>query len=130
MNFDDYQNMKPFPNSADLNKYAQKIKSEISDTLTHRQYQDKLNEIDEWTKETYDRMRAEYYEEEAKMVEKFWQDVEKEAEISNYPLELRQVIRAKAWEDGHYAGFPEVYNKFQDVMEFVNKVVSAVKGSV
>ena len=109
MDFEKYKHKLPYP-----------IKSSVAQGLqvnTRKMTLDEvLAKIDTWRSniishynemDIYKQKRAEYDAEENSIYEQFKKDLFKELGISRHPK--AEALFKKAWDDGHHAGYEEVY---------------------
>lgn len=66
----------------------------------------------------------EYHDEVNRLKKEFWDDARREL---GYDLFLTEkgckILEDKAWEDGHYAGFGNVFACLDDLADFAHKLV-------
>lgn len=69
-------------------------------------------------KDGYQAYIKEYYAEEARLLDLFWEDFAEEQGISTQHPKFK-VLRQVAWDKGHYAGLSEVYSFACDLVPFL-----------
>lgn len=69
-------------------------------------------------KDGYQAYTKEYYAEEARLIDLFWEDFAEEQGISTQHPKFK-VLRQVAWDKGHYAGLSEVYSFACDLVPFL-----------
>lgn len=82
--------------------------SQLAGTVTEVVYDD----------EAFKAARLIYSAQEAEIYLRFKQDLFADLEIAYHPL--REKLLSKAWEDGHSAGYREVYNCAQGLVELLD----------
>ena len=113
MNFDDYKNPLPYPGR------PRKPKSPGPNGTSYA-YSDYANLLEIWEAEVeeWEKKKAAYSAEEARLLEKFKQDALDDVGLKGHPA--ADAIYAKAWEDGHSNGYSEVYNELLDLADLAD----------
>lgn len=57
----------------------------------------------------------------------FRNDLEREFGTDIYPEKVRNKIFYKAWEDGHAYGHSEVLNHYDDLVDFVEQIITGLE---
>ncbi len=71
----------------------------------------------------YLQQRTLYRQETNKLNEKFYRDL---CEYSGEPVcEASRIIFDRAWEDAHSEGYAQIAQKWEDLLDFVEKVIDA-----
>jgi hypothetical protein len=107
-------------NASKANEYPSKPnKPRLQDTHTVEEvlaYVDNLR-LYEQAMEVWTVARDAYYARSHEIAEQFRKDLEEEHSMTGHPKADK--LYAKAWEDGHSAGFAEVENVYSDLIELV-----------
>ncbi len=82
-----------------------------------RAYADAKEKYDSVDKPAYEAEIAAYRADEARLLQKFWDDAAKELGYTNNPK--RAKLEQKAWETGHSSGLSEVYIYLSDLVELI-----------
>lgn len=132
MDFDKYKNTLPYPTKEQFTtKFwykegqtiarqlpGQSIEYLVTNIAPNRDIRT-LNAICETTvdEEGLRVARRAYGEETARLTAQFKADLFEDLGISDHPM--REKLYSKAWEDGHSAGFSEVYNVASDLVDLI-----------
>lgn len=119
MNFESYKNKLPYP-----------IKPGVAQCLqvnTHKMtLEEVLKQIDEWREciilhydliDDCKKKRKAYDTENARIYKQFKEDLFKELGITGHPK--AETLFQKAWEQGHSAGYEEVFNYASDLVDLL-----------
>lgn len=123
MNFDSYKHTAPYPSRSDFTvtywyrggkcvctqKPGESLASGFDTTGCMKQA-----EVDEAGLRA---AREKYNAETARVTAEFKADLFKDLGIENHPM--REKLYSKAWEDGHSAGFSEVYNCASNLVDLI-----------
>ena len=114
----------PYPDRRDYTKFHYYKNGKLRMTLTAKEAQaaddkDLSSFVREriFDAEGYSKDKAAYGAEEGRLHQEFRQDIADEFGVADNPKFDK--CFAKAWEDGHSAGYYEVYNVFSELVELI-----------
>lgn len=101
--------------------YERALIDEINlERLTAAERQEKLREVPKRVREKGNEMDKPPREKQRALDAQFWRDAREEIGYDSYlTQEGVSKFEAKAYEDGHAHGYPEVFSKLQDLDEFL-----------
>lgn len=103
--------------------YKKKLTSDINnEKLTHVEREEKLKAIPQLVNEWFTNAVKPYTDESRKKEAQFYLDASVMIGYCDWPLEIKQKLQYQAYEDGHSAGYSEVFGYLQKYYEFVNDI--------
>lgn len=121
MDYDKYINKFEYPSIEVLHNYATKITAEILDiTATGREIKEMIDKIPERVKIREKELKDKYKKEETRLHMLFKKDALEETGFNYLPEEIQERIFLKAWDAGHFYGYPGVFNqllKYSEIFE-------------
>lgn len=73
--------------------------------------------------EKYNKTKDAYYAEQGKRIDEFWNDAREELGCMSYPDHVWGQCCTKAYEDGHSAGYSEIFNYLAEITCFVDSII-------
>lgn len=110
----------------DYNGYKRELRKQIDESpMTAAERKAAIEEIPGKVHNWYAREVAPYNAEQAEKMLIFWQDCRKELGYDQFlSLAGCGVLESYAWEQGHSAGFSEVYNYLIDLAELAKTLIN------
>lgn len=114
MDYDKYKNTAPYTTTID---WEDKMRTQIDTFVgTKVQIAEFEKKVLDTIKEERSKIRKSYHEEQARLIELFYQDAFKELGINpNHPK--IEVLKKIAWDKGHSCGFSEIFNELSELSE-------------
>ncbi len=111
MNFEKYKNKTDYPKKPE--------KPRLSSHPTKREVESYLLNLEDYEKKSliYKEKMEIYQTVDAEIHDNFRKDLFEDLGISNNPK--KDLLYSKAWENGHSAGFSEVYNVACDLVDLI-----------
>ena len=128
-NFEYYSdNKEPYHDSFRIKK--QLIDQINNEPLTVKEREEKLKEVTKEALTICKELNAPYHLEAQRLDMEFWDDArESLGYVDLLTAEGVQRLESKAYEDGHAYGYPSVYEKLQDLVEFLEEYEREVQMS-
>lgn len=100
------------------------IKKHIDATpMTAEERKNAISDMGASARRVIDEKNRPYNEEKAALDAEFWRDAREEIGYGESLNEAQiSVLENKAWEDGHSAGYSEVFIQLQDLVDFLDEI--------
>lgn len=123
--FDYYSDRNVKAEYPDRRGYKKKLIEEIDNTpMTTDQRTAAMSKVEQRVREWFNEAVKPYYKERNRLAEEFWKDAREELGYDQYLNDDGvRALEAKAWEDGHSAGFSEVFCHLQELESFVEDII-------
>ena len=74
--------------------------------------------------EEYSKAKDAYYTEQGRRIDEFWEDAREELLCTSYPDHVWEKCCTKAYDDGHSAGYSEIFSCLAEIVCFVDSIIS------
>ena len=124
--FDYYKTKLPYPSEKIFDAEKQKKLRNIDNTaLTKTQRDQRIEEVNQWVKESVLQLRKEYNIDEDRLQQEFYKDVEEELGMQSLPDAAKKAIHYYAYEQGHAYGFSSIYEQYGDLIQCIKDVLES-----
>lgn len=122
----DYYN-KPKSECFSFSEVKREIKRHINATpMTAQERHDAFADMEASARRIVDEKNRPYDEEKAALDAEFWRDAREEIGYGKMLNEKQiGILESKAWQDGHSAGYSEVFIHLQDLGDFIQDINDA-----
>lgn len=122
MDFEKYKNKLTYPTRLTMPKEPRLKDFKTSTEWGKAHDKWKLYKTEWKSEDDYTYALGVYKEEDAKLLDLFWGDLDEELGLNKYPLGVISRVHSRAWEDGHTEGLTNVFAHAQNIMEFVSDI--------
>lgn len=126
IDFGKYRNQLPYPERPNAIKRRLLSEANLDNVpLTKHQREQREEEITKQAKQEFEALAAVYQKEENRLLELFWEDVNKDFGLTDISQAKRLILQWYAYEKGHSIGYSEIYNHYCDIVDLYRRLQRA-----